>query len=101
VGSIFSIRIDDQLAKKIEKMAKAKKVSKSMLIKKGIELLLLQEEVFSQGTLREVSEALRQNGHMPVQVDWNQIEEELSQSAPQWDTLSEAMTASRKREWRE
>jgi len=101
MGGIFSIRLDDQLAEKLEAVAKSKNISRSALVKKGIELFLKQEDIFSQEIVKEVNVALRNNKHVPVQVNWNQIEEELSQSAPQWDTLSEAMSAGRKREWKE
>lgn len=97
----LSTRIDDQLLKKLETVAKAHKVSKSSLVRKGIELVLLQEESLSGELVKQVSEALRDNQPVPVHIDWHHIEKELSQSAPKWKTLPEAMSASRKREWKE
>jgi len=101
MGGVFSIRIDDQLAKKLDSIAQSKNISKSALVRKGIELFLKQEDVLSTETIERVNEALRNNKHVPFQADWKQIEKEISQSSPQWDTLSEAMSHSRKREWKE
>lgn len=101
MGGILSIKIDDQVLKKLETVAKARKVSKSSLVRKGIELVLLQEESLSRELVKQVSEALRDNRRVPVDIDWHNIEKELANTAPGWKTLSEAMSASRKREWKE
>ncbi|MEW6189660.1 MAG: ribbon-helix-helix domain-containing protein [Actinomycetota bacterium] len=97
----LSIKIDEQLLKKLEAVAKEQGVSRSSLVRKGIELVLLREERLCRELVKEVSEALRDNKRVPVQVDWRRIDEELCKKAPKWKTLAEAMSATRKREWKE
>lgn len=101
MNKTLSVKINQQLLKKLETVARARGVSKSSVVKRGLELVLLKEEGWPQGLIKQVSEALRENRRVPVRVNWQRIGKELARTSPKWKTLAEAMSASRGREWAE
>lgn len=49
--------------------------------------------------IKKVNHALRQRKSLPsyIQADWNDIIEELSETAPEWETVKESISYTRKR----
>lgn len=101
MSKTLSVKINQQLFKKLETMARARGVSKSSVVKRGLELALFEKEGWPQELVKQVSEALREDRRVPVRVNWQRVEKELARTSPKWKTLAEAMSASRGREWAE
>lgn len=102
MSKVLSVKIEEELLQKLEKVAKAKGVSKSFLVKKGVGLILKKKpQELENDLLRKITEALKMDSHLPVSADWKVVEKELATTTSPWRSLKEAMKASRKRKWDE
>jgi metal-responsive CopG/Arc/MetJ family transcriptional regulator len=95
----LSVKLDSSLYNQLESIANKKGVSKSFLVKKKLEDLLLEPEELGNITLfKSMTVALQKNKSVPLSVNWNKIELELAESTPRWPSANEAMRLSRKRQ---
>ena len=95
----LSVKLDSSLYNQLESIAKKKGVSKSFLVRKKLEDLLLEPDELDNITLfNSMTVALQKNKSVPFSVNWNKIELELAESTPQWPSANEAMRHSRKRQ---
>ncbi len=95
----LSVKLDSSLYNRLESIAKKKGVSKSFLVRKKLEDLLLEPDELDNITLfNSTTVALQKNKSVPLSVNWNKIELELAESTPQWPSANEAMRHSRKRQ---
>ena len=95
----LSVKLDSSLYNQLESIAKKKGVSKSFLVRKKLEDLLLEPDELDNITLfNSMTVALQKNKSVPFSVNWNKIELELAGSTPQWPSANEAMRHSRKRQ---
>jgi predicted DNA-binding protein len=101
VSKVISLKIDEKLLQKLEQTAKAKGVSKSFLVRKGVEIILQESEDLDVVLVQEATEALKAEKSLPKDVNWQLLKKELAASVPRWGTLKEAMQESRKRLWHE
>ena len=95
----LSVKLDSSLYNQLESIANKKGVSKSFLVRKKLEDLLLEPDELDNITLfNSTTVALQKNTSVPFSVNWNKIELELAESTPQWPSANEAMRHSRKRQ---
>lgn len=95
----LSVKLDSNLYNQLELIANKKGVSKSFLVRKKLESLLLESDELDNLTLfNSMTVALQKNNSFPFNVNWRKIELELAESAPQWSCADEAMRHSRKRQ---
>ena len=95
----LSVKLDSSLYNQLESIANKKGVSKSFLVRKKLEDLLLEPDELDNITLfNSMTVALQKNKSVPLSVNWNKIELELAESKPQWPSANEAMRHSRKRQ---
>ena len=95
----LSVKLDSSLYNQLESIAKKKGVSKSFLVRKKLEDLLLEPDELDNMTLfNSMTTALQKNKSVPFSVNWNKIELELAESTPQWPSANEAMRHFRKRQ---
>ena len=95
----LSVKLDSSLYNQLESIAKKKGVSKSFLVRKKLEDLLLEPDELDNITLfNSMTVALQKNKSVPFSVNWNKIELELAESTPQWPSANEAMRHCRKRQ---
>ena len=95
----LSVKLDSSLYNQLESIASKKGVSKSFLVRKKLEDLLLEPDELDNITLfNSMTVALQKNKSVPFSVNWNRIEQELAESKPQWPSANEAMRHSRKRQ---
>ncbi len=92
---IFSIRLEEELARKIEQMAKLKGISKSAFVR---EILKKAMKEGSSNPVKEACQAMKQGRKPDVKVDWNKICKILSETEPEFKTVEEALGYSRRRE---
>jgi predicted DNA-binding protein len=100
MSKIVSVKLDETLFDKLDQLAKAHGLSKSAVIKKGIEMVSSQtSSTLDKDFIKKIDHALRYKKPIPpqVQVNWNNILEELSTTAPKWETVEDAMNYARKR----
>jgi len=95
---VLTVKLDEDLYNQLELLASKKGVSKSLLVRKGLEGLVsdAREEV-DFTLLDSMTKALQQNKSFPFRTNWNKIESELAESTPQWPSADDAMEYSRKR----
>ena len=95
----FSVKLDSNLYNQLELIANKKGVSKSFLVRKKLESLLLESDELDNLTIfNSITAALQKNNPFPFNVDWRKIELELAESTPQWPSADEAMRHCRKRQ---
>jgi len=95
----LSVKLDSSLYNQLESIANKKGVSKSFLVRKKLEDLLLEPDELDNMTLfNSITVALQKNKSVPFSVNWNKIELELAESTPQWPSANEAMSHLRKRQ---
>ena len=95
----LSLKIEANFYDQLESLAAKKGVSKSFLVRKGLENLLLEADELAVLTLfHETTLALQKNKPLPFNTDWQKIEQELAESAPWWPSADDAMRYSRKRD---
>ncbi len=95
----LSVKLDSNLYNQLESIANKKGVSKSFLVRKKLEDLLLEPDELDNMTLfKSMTHALQKNKSVPFSVNWNKIELELAESTPQWPSADEAMGHCRKRQ---
>jgi len=95
----LSVKLDSNLYNQLELIANKKGVSKSFLVRKKLESLLLESDEFDNLTLfNSMTVALQKNNSFPFNENWRKIELELAESTPQWPSADEAMRHSRKRQ---
>lgn len=94
----LSLKIDTNFYDRLASLAAKKGVSKSFLVRKGLENLLLQADELADLTLfHETTLALQKNKPLPFSTDWQRIEQELAESTPRWPSADDAMRYSRKK----
>ncbi len=95
----LSVKLDSSLYNQLESIANKKGVSKSFLVRKKLEDLLLEPDELDNITLfNSMTVALQKNKSVPFSVNWNKIELELAESTPRWASANEEMRLSRKRQ---
>ena len=95
----LSVKLDSSLYNQLESIANKKGVSKSFLVRKKLEDLLLEpDELDNMSLFNSMTVALQKNKSVPFSVNWNKIELELAESTPQWPSANEAMRHCRKRQ---
>ena len=95
----LSVKLDSNLYNQLELIANKKGVSKSFLVRKKLESLLLESDELDNLTLfNSMTVALQENKPFPLKVNWRKIELELSESTPPWPSADEAMRHCRKRQ---
>lgn len=94
----LSVKLDSNLYNQLELIANKKGVSKSFLVRKKLESLLLESDELDNLTLfNSMTLALQKNKSFPFNADWRKVELELAESTPEWSSADEAMRHSRKR----
>jgi len=94
----LSVKLDANLYNRLELIASRKGVSKSFLVRKKLESLLSESgEMDDLTLLNSITKALQKNRTFPFKVNWHRIEQELTESTPEWPSADEAMKHSRKR----
>jgi len=94
----LSVKLDSNFYNQLELIAKKKGVSKSFLVRKKLESLLLEPGELDNITLfNSMTLALQKNKSLPFNADWRKVELELAKSKPEWPSADEAMRHSRKR----
>jgi metal-responsive CopG/Arc/MetJ family transcriptional regulator len=79
----LSVKLDSSLYNQLESIANKKGVSKSFLVRKKLEDLLLEPDELGNITLfKSMTVALQKNKSVPLSVNWNKIELELAESPP-------------------
>lgn len=91
---VITVRIDEELVRKIEELAKLRGTTRSALIREILNEALDRRSV---APVREAVLALRHGRKPDKAVDWSKIEQELQQTEPYFPTVEEAITYSRKR----
>lgn len=95
----LSVKLDSKLYNQLELIANKKGVSKSFLVRKKLESLLLESDELDNLTLfNSMTVALQKNNSFPFNANWRKIELELAESTPRWPSADEAMRHSRKRQ---
>jgi predicted DNA-binding protein len=99
---ILTVRISKTLAEKIDNTAKKVGITRSELIKKGIEKALEEMEDKDTDEIKRATALMMQGKSvkLPPSV-WKDIESKLKESVPIHHTLKEAMEFIRGREWQE
>ena len=93
------VKLDSNLYNQLESIANKKGVSKSFLVRKKLEDLLLEPDELDNMTLfNSMTVALQKNKSVPFSVNWNKNELELAESTPRWPSANEAMRHCRKRQ---
>ena len=91
---VLTVRMDDELLRKLETLARRRGVTRSALVKKLLQEALKRQE---RGEVwEEVLQALRKGRRPSVSVDWSHVKEELSRTEPRFLTVEEALAASRR-----
>jgi predicted DNA-binding protein len=94
----LSVKLDSNFYNQLELIANKKGVSKSFLVRKKLESLLLESDELDNLTLfNSMTLALQKNKSFPFNADWRKVELELAESKPEWPSADEAMRHSRKR----
>ena len=94
----LSVKLDSNFYNQLELIANKKGVSKSFLVRKKLESLLLESDELDNLTLfNSMTLALQNNKSFPFNADWRKVELELAESKPEWPSADEAMRHSRKR----
>ncbi len=94
----LSVKLDLNFYNQLELIANKKGVSKSFLVRKKLESLLLESDELDNLTLfNSTTLALQKNKSFPFNADWRKVELELAESKPEWPSADEAMRHSRKR----
>ena len=94
----LSVKLDSNLYNQLGLIANKKGVSKSFLVRKKLESLLLESDELDIITLfNAMTLALQKNESFPFNTDWRKVELELAESEPEWISADEAMRHSRKR----
>ena len=91
---IVTVRMDEELIRKVEELAKLQGVTRSTLIKQILREALVRR---AANRVREATLTLRQGRKPGKKIDWAKIEKELQDSEPQFPTVEEAIAYSRKR----
>lgn len=91
---VVTVRMDEQLVRRLEELAKLRRTTRSALMK---EILAEALEHQCANPVREALRALRQKRKPSFSGDWAQLEKELRQSKPHFASVEEALTASRRR----
>ncbi len=95
----LSVKLDSNLYNQLELIANKKGVSKSFLVRKKLESLLLESDELANLTIfNSITVALQKNKPFPFKVNWREIELELAESTPRWPSADEAMRHCRKRQ---
>jgi predicted DNA-binding protein len=93
----LSVKLDSNFYNQLELIANKKGVSKSFLVRKKLESLLLESDELDNLTLfNSMTLALQKNKSFPFNADWRKVELELAESKPEWPSADEAMRHSRK-----
>jgi predicted DNA-binding protein len=94
----LSVKLDSNFYNQLELIANKKGVSKSFLVRKKLESLLLESDELDNLTLfNSITVALQKNKSFPFNADWRKVELELAESKPEWPSADEAMRHSRRR----
>ena len=88
----LSVKLDSNFYNQLELIANKKGVSKSFLVRKKLESLLLESDELDNLTLfNSMTLALQKNKSFPFNADWRKVELELAESKPEWPSADEAM----------
>ena len=94
----LSVKLDSNLYNQLESIADKKGVSKSFLVRRGLEAILTEpDELETLSRFRSMTLALQRNKSLPFDTDWHRVEMELAESKPEWMSADEAMRHSRRR----
>lgn len=91
---VVTVRMDEQLVRRLEELAKLRRITRSALMKEILEEALKRQ---CSNPVREALRALHQKKKPSSSSDWAQLEKELRQSRPHFTNVEEALAASRRR----
>ena len=91
--SVVTVRMDEQLVRQLEELAKLRRVTRSTLMKELLEEALKRQ---CDDPVREALRTLRQKRKPGFSGDWAQLEKELRRSKPRFNSVEEALAASRR-----
>ena len=91
---VVTVRIDEQLARQLEELAKLGRITRSTLMKEILEEALKRH---GENPVREALRALRQKKKPGFAGDWAQLEKELRWSTPRFHSVEKALAASRRK----
>lgn len=94
---VLTVRTDEELLRKLERLAKRRGVTRSALVKQLLQEALEEHTESSLERLQEAVRALREGRKLPKAADWARIEEELEETEPAFPTVEAAIAASRGR----
>jgi len=91
---VVTVRMDEELVRRVEELAKLQGITRSALIKQSLREAV---ERRSASHVREAVLALRQGRKPGKEIDWAKIERELQETEPRFPTVEEAIAHSRRR----
>lgn len=91
---VVTVRMDEGMVRKLEELAKLRRITRSALIK---EVLGEALDSYFADPVRQAILALRQGKRPRKEIDWSRIEEELQRTEPRFPTVEEAIAYSRRR----
>ena len=91
---VVTVRMDEELARRVEELAKLQGVTRSALIRQSLREVV---ERRSASHVREAVLALRQGRKPGKEIDWSKIEKEIQETEPEFATVEKAVAYSRRR----
>ena len=91
---VVTVRLDEELARGVEELAKLQGVTRSALIKQSLREAIDRR---SASRVREAALALRLGRKPSNDIDWARIEKEIQETEPEFATVEEAVAYSRRR----
>ena len=91
---VVTVRMDEELARRLEEQAKLQGISRSALIKQILKKTL---DRASTSSVQKAILALRRGKRPGRKTDWIRIEKELQDTEPKFPTAEEAIAYSRRR----
>jgi len=91
---VFSIRIEEEIIKKIDNIAKLRGISRSAFIREALKRTIQE---YSKDVIEEACFTMRQGKRPYSKVNWEEIEKRLSETEPYFESVEEALAYSRRR----
>ena len=89
---VVTVRMDEELVRRVEELAKLQGITRSALIKQSLREAV---ECRFASHVREATFALRQGRKSGKEIDWTEIEKELQETELQFPTVEKALVYSR------
>ena len=93
--TVFSIRIEEEMIKKIDKIAKLRGISRSAFVREALKKAIQE---YSKDVIEEACFAMRRGKKPHSKVNWKEIEKRLSETEPYFISVEEALAYSRRRD---